>query len=215
MTESQSDSRKGCGCLFAIASVLCLLVSLIVILFFHFRIQAPVLAEETFEEGDTGWIVVGDAQGESDKPTYETEGGNPGAYMSAIDDAVGGVWFWSAPDSFLHQVTAAWAERGSLRAVLTFDLKQSDLSSPFEDKDVVLAAGQRRLHYRHAEPPGLDWTSYRVPLRPAAGWTNAETGEPATAEEMQEVVSALDTLWIRGEFRTGDDVGGIDNIRIR
>ena len=208
------ESRKGCGCLFISLGCISFLGLLLVIIVYYFRLSAPILVEETFEDGDTGWLVVGDAQGESDKPTYETEGGNPGAHMSAVDNAVGGVWFWSAPDSFLEQLDASWKENGSLRASLHFDLYQDNLSNPFEDKDVLLGSGDLELHYRHENPPGAEWTSYRVPLNPAK-WTNPATEQPATPEEMDQVLSELDRLWIRGEFNTGPDSGGIDNILIR
>ncbi len=213
-TPTETKSKFGCGCIVAIGACLSIILVIIFVFVFYLRLHAPVLVEETFEGGDTGWIVVGDAQGDSDKPTYMKEGGNPGAHMSAVDDAVGGVWFWSAPDTFLSQLRKSWKESGSMRAVLTFDLKQSDLSDPFEDKDLVLGAGDLELHFRHESPPGLDWTSFRVPLNPA-DWINPSTEKAATEEEMTQVFSELDRLWIRGEFRTGDDVGGIDNIRIR
>lgn len=211
---TEQKSRKGCGCLFAILACLFFPTVIFLIAVFYFRLAAPVLVEETFEAGDTGWLVVGDAQGESDKPTYQEEGGNPGAYMSAVDNAVGGVWFWSAPESFLATLQDSWTDRGSLRAWLLFDLMQSDTSEPFEDKDVLLGAGDLELHYRHAKPPGTEWTPYRIPLRPEK-WINPATDAPATPEEMNQVLSGLDRLWIRGEFRTGPDTGGIDNIRVR
>lgn len=216
MSENPPKRRGSCGCIATLLVLVCLVAVVVIYLgFLHFRWFVSPIAIETFERGDTGWLVVGDAQGESDKPTHETEGGNPGAHMSAVDDAVGGVWFWSAPDSFLDAITGKWRERGSPGAILTFDLKQSDTSNPFEDRDVVLASGDLELTFRHESPPATEWTSYRVPLKPSAGWINAATNEPATTEEMIAVLSGLDRLWIRGEFRTGEDTGGIDNISIR
>ena len=212
MKDSRPGSKKGCGC---VVAILCFLLLIIFVFVFYFRLHVPVLVEETFEGGDTGWIVVGDAQRESDKPTYKTEGGNPGAYMSAVDNAVGGVWFWSAPEPFRRQLTSTWKEKGSLRSVLMFDLKQSDITEPFDDKDVILGSGDLELHFFHDLDPGTDWTNYRVPLSPDKGWINGATGEPATREEMTKVISQLEKLWIRGEFRTGEDTGGIDNIRVR
>ncbi len=132
---------------------------------------------------------MGDAQGESNKPTYE---------------------------NFLQQVSAAWESNGTLRARLGFDLKQSIKGNPnpFSSKDVILSNGNMEIYFNHAKPPGSDWTSFRVPLNPS-GWLNSATEELVTEEEMNAVLSQLNKLWIRGEFQTGDDSGGIDNISIR
>lgn len=215
MVEPTGEKRKGCGCAMVVLFASCSLIVILAFCFWYFRWLSPTIVSEDFETGDTGWLVMGDAQGDSDKPTYETEGGNPGAHMSAIDNAVGGVWYWSAPDSFLNELARNWKTNGSSRAQLTFDLKQSALDEPFDAPDVILGSGDFEIHFMHAKHPGLDWTRFRVPLKVEAGWINSTSKEPATVEEMERVMNGLDKLWIRGEFRTGNDTGGIDNISIR
>lgn len=61
--------------------------------------------------------------------------------------------------------------------------------------------------------PGTNWTSYQVSLAPGE-WTNLETGAQPTATELEAALADLDALLIRGEYRTGSDTGGIDNVEL-
>jgi hypothetical protein len=45
-------------------------------------------------------------------------------------------------------------------------------------------------------------------------WTNLETGAQPTATELEAALADLDALLIRGEYRTGSDTGGIDNVEL-
>lgn len=214
-SRERKAGRFSCGCWFSLA---CLGVFAVVLFLCisHFRIFDAPLAVENFDSEENGWLVMGDAQGDSNQPTWQESGGNPGGYMEAVDDAVGGVWYWAAPESFRQTVSQAWkAEGGRSRAVLTFDLRQSDRKNPFEKEDVIISDGDLTLSYLHNSPPELNWTSYQVPLAVTAGWKNEATGEPASDEEMTEVLQNLEKLWIRGEFRTGPDTGGLDNVVVR
>ena len=121
----------------------------------------------------------------------------------------------AAPDHFLETASETWEDRGSFRNHLYFDLSQSDTTKPFEAKDVIIAGNEIELYFSHSAPPEVSWTPYSVPLRADGNWMQAGTDEPATPEQLETVLTHLDKLWIRGEFRTGEDVGGIDNIMIR
>ena len=221
MVEEKKESRKHAGC----CSCFCgsrwfliwgTVVVLAVISIYLLRVLARPLVIESFESGENGWLVVGDAQGESDKPTYQTSGGNPGAFMEAVDDAVGGIWYWAAPESFRLKISDEWEKRGGAGCELFFDLKQSDTSAPFKADDVILSDGKIELSYRHESPPGEEWTSYRIPLDAMAGWVNKIGNERAASRaEMDQVLRHLSKLWIRGEFREGPDRGGLDNVGIR
>ncbi len=96
-----------------------------------------------------------------------------------------------------------------------FDLKQSDLSAPFDAADVILSDGEATLYFNHAQPPGIEWTSFKIPLDASAGWLHQDTDKAAGPDKLNQVLSRLTKLWIRGEFRTGDDTGGLDNVAIR
>ncbi len=217
--ESNNRGKKRnlpCGFLF---TGVCFLIFIVVIFLciFQFRIFDSPIAVENFDgEEEGGWLVLGDAQGESEFPTLQKTGGNPGGYMEAVDDAVGGVWYWAAPETFRKAVSDRWSSGdGRSRAALTFDLRQSALDSPFEDEDVIFSNGTLSLSFNHNRPPEIGWTSYKVSLDVSKGWVNDEFGEAASEEEMEKVLGNLEKLWIRGEFRTGPDTGGIDNVIIR
>ena len=170
------------------------------------KVKPPSAITSTFDTGDESWTVFGDAQGASVIPTYFSTGGNPGGYISATDDVTGGVWFWDAPAKLLGKVS-------SMRA-LSFDLKQSATDAPFDADDVVLVGAGTTLVFNTANNPGTDWTHYDVSLDASAGWKNKDTGQPATQQEMIDVLSSLAVLRIRGEYRDGADTGGLDNVRL-
>ena len=70
------------------------------------------------------------------------------------------------------------------------------------------AAG--RLSYRFEYAPGTAWTDFSVPLSASANWRwnwNAR----ATEAQIRSVLSRPFRLDIRGEYRTGDDIGGLDH----
>jgi len=214
--EAETEKKKGCGCFVPVFLFICSIILVLIYGLYFLRWFANPMVEETIESGDTGWLVIGDAQRESNKPTHRPEGGNPGAHMMAVDDAVGGVWYWAAPEEFLQTLTSAWATQGTLDAKLSFDLKQSIQGNPnpFDSSDIILSNGKTEVYFMHARQPGSDWTSFRVPLDPSK-WRHSETDEAVSEEEMNAVLSQLNKLWIRGEFHTGKDNGGIDNVSIR
>ncbi|MDZ7687312.1 MAG: laminin B domain-containing protein [Halobacteriales archaeon] len=175
-------------------------------------IGGPETITSTFDEGTEGWTVVGDAQSGQVEPTHVAEGGNPGGYLRATDDVAGGVWYWNASDAYLGDISSYSG------GTLSFDLNQSATDSQFDAQDVILESGDTRLGHdfgNSSTHPGTDWTSYEVSLSAEAeGWTNRGTEEPATQDEFENVLSELDALWIRGEYRTGSDTGGIDNVEL-
>lgn len=171
----------------------------------------PETVTSTFDDGTEGWTVVGDAQGGQVEPTHVAEGGNPGGYLKATDDTAGGVWYWNASRAYLGDKSAYSS------GTLSFDLNQSATDSQFDSPDVILESNDTRLGHDFGNAsthPGTDWTGYEVSLSADDGWTNLETDEPATQEEFDEVLSNLNEIWIRGEYRTGSDVGGLDNVEL-
>ena len=174
------------------------------------QVAPTVLARSTFDSGDEGWQIFGDAQGATAQPTYSATGGNPGGFLSAQDDVTGGYWYWEAPETFLGDQCAAYGGN------LGFDLRQSDTSSQSDRADVILRSDVNgeivTLVLDTAENPGTDWTSYTIALKETAGWTKETlTGPTPTAAEMRQVLSNLSQLLIRGEYRVGEDVGSLDN----
>lgn len=164
----------------------------------------------TFDDGADGWTVAGDAQDGGVEPDYVAADGNPGGHLEAADDVTGGVWHWNASGAYL-------GDRSTYSGgTLAFELTQSRTDDQFDSPDVILASGDVRLGYDFGDEsthPGTDWTRYEVPMS-ADGWTNLDTGEPATQEEFERVLSDVDRLWVRGEYREGSDTGGIDSVEL-
>lgn len=170
--------------------------------------SGPGTVTATFDDGAEGWTVAGDAQDGEAAPTHVAAGGSSGGHLEAADDVTGGVWYWNASGEFLGDRSAY------LDGTLSFSLRQSATDDQFDGWDVILDDGDVRLGYRFADgPPGTNWTRYEVPVA-AEGWTNVDTDDPATESEFEGVVSDLELLWIRGEYRTGSDTGGIDEVEL-
>jgi len=163
----------------------------------------------TFERTIEGWRVQGDAQGSSSFPNYLEEGGNPGGHLEAVDDVQGGVWYWAAPAQFTGE------KSDYAGGELTFDIYQNNRSSQFNAQDIILEGPEMSLSYDIGGTethPETDWTSYAVPLEATDGWTvGSKSGDAATEEQFQSVLSDLQGLAIRGEYVSGSDTGYLDN----
>ncbi|MCG3130266.1 MAG: hypothetical protein FLDDKLPJ_01020 [Phycisphaerae bacterium] len=173
--------------------------------------QADVIATSTFDETDEGWRIS--FRGDIFVPQHLNSGGNPGGYISGVDQRIGGQrWFWTAPDAFLGDVSPAYG--GSL----SFDL----ISLPGEgmpvndmfltQQDVLLTRGALTLSFDDSKTPNESWTSYEVILRDTAGWKNEQTGLPATEADMRFVLGGLEELMLRGDYRGGNQVNGLDTV---
>jgi len=172
--------------------------------------SGPETVSTTFDDGTEGWTVGGDAQSGSVEPTHVADGGDDGGYVEATDDVSGGVWYWNASAAYLGD-KSAYAS-GSL----SFSLRQSSTDDQFDSPDVVLVSGETKLGYdfgNASSHPRTNWTAYSVELS-AAGWTNLGTESAATDDEFERVLSDLDAVQIRGEYVTGDDVGGLDTVEL-
>lgn len=158
--------------------------------------------------GDDGWTVIGDAQGASSAPTYKATGGvaNTG-YVEATDDVQGGVWYWAAPAKYLGNVGLAYG------LSLSFALQQSSLSNQFSSPDIILESGETRLVYRFRHHPNTTWTPYTVQLQPGYNWHVGDLNGPTpTGTQFYDTLQFLTALRIRGEFVTGPDTDGLDNV---
>jgi len=159
-----------------------------------------------FDIDDESWLVGGDVQSGNNNPDYIKDEGKSGGYISAKDDAVGGVWYWLAPPKFLGDISSAYGKK------LEFSLKQSSINNQFDDADVILSNGEITLVYDTPNNPGIDWTDYMVLLEEKE-WHYSTSYETAvTKEDFIKVLKNLKALKIRGEFVSGGDTGGLDNV---
>jgi hypothetical protein len=158
-----------------------------------------------FSTSAEGWQIAGDTGPAA--PVFEPTGGRSGGYISNADEAVGETWYFQAPATVLAQVPAAEGGR------LEYMLRQSSADAGFPDDDVVIVGPAGRLSYRFDYAPGTDWTDFSVQLSASANWRwnwNAR----ATEEQIRSVLSHPSRLEIRGEYRTGDDVGAMDRFAL-
>ena len=159
-----------------------------------------------FRHDDEGWRVMGDAQGESATPDYIEKDGNPGGYISANDNIAGGVWYWSAPKKFLGNKSSAFGKK------LSFSLKQSSTDNQFDDDDIILVGANMKIVFNTPKNPEIKWTDYSVVLSDKAGWTYNDTnGDSVSRSDLKKILSDLKAIYIRGEYVTGEDTGGLDN----
>ena len=172
----------------------------------HASIQERTLVAHDFESSRQGWLVSGDT-GESEPQRHAT-GGDPGAYISHADEAVGETWYFRAPESVLRALAAA--ENGTL----SYSLKQSAEIPGVVDDDVIIVGPAGRLSYRFPTSPGTAWTSFSVRLTAGAGW-RWNWNAPASQEQMRRVLANPTSLEIRGEYHTGPDQGALDNVVLK
>ena len=170
------------------------------------RERAPgrTLIAHDFSTSAQGWLIASDTG--AVEPTFESRGGHPGGYISAKDEEGGETWYFRAPASVLAQLAAA--EGGAI----TYSIKQSEIDPGFPDDDVVIVGAAGRLSYRFDHAPGTDWTTFSAPLS-AAGW-HWNWNMRATQEQMRSVLANAIRLEIRGEYRTGSDVGAFDTFAL-
>lgn len=172
-------------------------VLLIVILANSLQLLAVDL-KSNFNNSDEGWRVIGDA--ESFYPYYNSSEG----YCYAVDKALGGVWYWLAPEQFLGNMSSSYNQN------MSFDLKQSSIKNQFDSDDVIIQGTNGiELVYHFDNHPSTDWTHYDIMLTETFWkYTN---GDSVSNEVFLSVLSSLSSLKIRGEFVTGEDVGSFDN----
>ncbi len=178
---------------------------IILFLFFVSALSWPVCSNadlvSTFDSGDEGWTTEGTAfQGIH----YDSEDGNPPGSVYGIDNAnQSGWWYFHSPSSW----NGDWSQYKG--GTLSFDLKfRSGTDIPSPDNYIVWIEGTSgELTWgMDSDPPNTTWTHYQITL-------SHETFD-VTEEYFNGVMSNVVGLKIRGEYRTGADQEGLDNVRV-
>jgi MYXO-CTERM domain-containing protein len=173
------------------------------------------LASSFFDSDNEGWGLIDDAT--TSFATWLPGVGNPAGSIQGVDTVSGGVWYFDAPLPYLGFKRQAYGQ------TLTWDQRarrtNGNTQSAFVDADVVLKGAGLEL-YALASPNGLpgavNWTGYSVLLDATYNWrVGSLVGAPATEPQIKATLTALNSLWIRGEFYNGDDEGEIDNVVLR
>jgi hypothetical protein len=165
----------------------------------------PSFASSTFESGDEGWRLAGDAD---TQPELSSADGNPGGHICGTDQVGGNIWYFVAPQKFLGDVSQIYGKR------LTFDLKQSTIFNQIRGRDVVLNGGGLSIVYNMRTPPGIDWTPYSITISESgSAWDSDAPGFPPASEaDIRTVLRNLNALRIRGEYVDGSDSACLDNV---
>src|SRR5262249_46260192 len=121
---------------------------------------------------------------------------------------IGNTQYWSAPSKFLGDQGTSYG--GSL----SFDLFNTPSNNQFDEEDLVLVGRGLTLVFDTPSNPTPNWTHYSVGLLETGWKVDGLAGPAATQAQMQNALSALTALYIRGEFQLGPDSEGLDNVRL-
>lgn len=162
----------------------------------------PVISS-TFDNSPEDWEITGQGIG----PFYESRGGDPGGYIVGEDNEGPNPadWYWSAPSRFLGDRSAFYG------GILLFSLTQHNPTNQIERSDDLRLRGQDLTVTLDLANPNSGWTQYVVWLHEDGGWKKAN-GDSASQADIKRVLSALEGIDIRGEYRTGMDRGGLDTV---
>jgi hypothetical protein len=170
-----------------------------------------------FSTGDEGWKVVSFQNLTIDDfgikatyiPIFNTTGGNPGGYISTVDQDNGDLTF-SAPGKFLGNVSGATG--------LSYDLIYPVGAINYQPTDVILMGNGETLLWKSSPDliPGPSWMSVHLDFVPSTEWrVGTSSGALATAADFANVLANLSGLFIRGEYTTGlVETPGLDNVRL-
>jgi hypothetical protein len=170
-----------------------------------------VLASSTFDKDDEQWTeVVKEGEAATNKPIYQSIGGNLGGAITSNDIGTGNSYL-AAPEKFLGTKSSLYG------GLLLFDLRTSAMmTNVFTAPLVILVSHGNRttLVFDTLYLPQQNfWTTYAIPLSEATRWINRDTGQSATSEDMRRVLSSLSELEIRSEFVRGSkDTVSLDNV---
>jgi len=187
----------------------------------------PIPVESTFEKTTEGWQVAGDAQGNSAFPNHHTERGTPAPCLEAVDDTVGGVWYWVGPTEYTGNKAAYYD------GTLSVSLRQSSLNSQFADVDVaVLSEADGALIYDFGATeshPRTEFTEYEIPVTTGDAWRHVpdattlgaartqstyDAADDADEAAFEAVLSDVTALYLRGEYVDGSDTGWLDSVSL-
>jgi hypothetical protein len=153
----------------------------------------------TFDTGAEGWTAL-DAVGFDYDSSWQGTGGNPGGFLEGVEtDSVGGTGYFIAPGNYLGNLSAYAG--GSL----SYDFKVIQGTDYFNDADVIISNGSTSVSWHsNINPVGSGWAPFQVQL------TSANFGA-----NLASVLSNVTELQIRGEFISGPEEEGLDNVLLQ
>lgn len=172
-------------------------------------VSAPAVVH-TFDAGAQGWqtcnftFLTGQAD-DFAPAAWDATGGNPGGALRSED--VSDWNFFAAPSAFLGD------QGGTLGSSLSFDTYSSLIDGTYPA--AVLNSGTTTLYAFSLAAPGALWTSVSIPLV-GASWSLSSDlgGAPVTDAQLGSVLSSLTGLYIEADWFVGDEITGLDNVRL-
>jgi len=152
--------------------------------------DAPI-AESRFDTDTEGWRAVDN----NSQPFFVADAGDPGGHVCVTDNRGGISVFYSAPEAFLGDASAAFGQ--ALRLSMR---RNSSGGSPIPTAFAILRGNGLSLSARRPDPVDA-WRQYILPLDERGGWTVDGEGRAATGADILGVLAALDELLVHGEFR--------------
>ena len=151
-----------------------------------------------FESGADGWTVINNAN-----LSAPATGGNPGGFVQGTDSA-GDTWRFNAPAKFLGD------QGDKFGGSFSFDLKLTagGAAVPNNTTEVEFSDGVRTIGVSIPLPNTSDFTHYEIALDDTTNWQ----GNVVTNDVIEQVLSNLASITIRGEYFTGADSAGLDNV---
>ncbi len=152
---------------------------------------------------------------------YSATGGNPGGYVSGnpffFNFGAGTVYF---PFYFVAPVAYYGNRSTYYNGTLRYDIQQSTTGAPNQYAEVrIRNTGGLNLYYFPTAPnqpaAAPAWSPYSVVFNNTTGFwktTNSPSGSTASELQIQNVLSALDTLEIRGLYREANVNARLDNV---
>jgi len=133
---------------------------------------------------------------------YKSSGGNPDGYIKATDKGYGSTWYFVSP---------SLGDMSSYKGgTLSYDIKFISRSGSYFDNDeVIIKNGSSSMSWAPAavHQPALNtWTTYSVDLTSANFVVSSGT--------FDGILSNVTVLWIRGEYVSGGDSEGLDNVKL-
>ncbi len=153
--------------------------------------------------GANGWTAVDHSTGDYHSQ-YSATGGKTGGYLQGYEnDPLGGTGYFIAPTaSAFHGNLSAYAG-----GTLSWDIKVFDGAEYFDDKDIMISGNGKTVslstHLNPVGAPGDGWFTYSV------GLTSANFGT-----DLATVLSNVSDFELRGEFISGTEVEGLDNVTL-
>jgi hypothetical protein len=159
-----------------------------------------------FDVDEEGWSLSGDG-------TLFSHQTGDGGYIEGIDSVKSVSWYFKAPNKFHGDFMSS--------SVLRYCLRQVNTSAPSialdSDLFVIIRGtnGTMIALDRILQLPSTNWTCYNQPLTTAGNWSvgsSVNDTTPATAKEINAVLSNITDLQILGEFQFGADRAQLDDV---